>query len=53
MSEVPLFIVFNEVTNETFEHGFSLEAMEYYASKRENCWVGMVMINEWDLEVIE
>ena len=53
MSEVPLFIVFNEETNETFEHGFSLEAMEYYASQRENCSVGMVMINEMDLEVIE
>ena len=50
MSEVPLFIVFNEKTNETFEQGFSLEAMEYYASQRENCSVGMVMINESDLE---
>ena len=53
MGEVPLFVVFNEETKETFEQGFSLEAMEYYASQRPNCSVGMVMINEMELEVIE
>ena len=53
MSTIPLFFVFNEETNETFEQGFSLEAMEYYASRRENCNVGMIMISEEDLEVIE
>lgn len=53
MGEVPLFVVFNEETKETFEQGFSLEAMEYYASQRPNCSVGMIMINEMELEVIE
>lgn len=53
MSEVPLFVVYDESTGKIFEQGFSLEAMEYYASQRQNCSVGMVMINEAELEVIE
>lgn len=50
---IPLFVVYDEETEVILEHGFSLEAMEYYASQRENCNVGMIMINEADLEMKE
>lgn len=53
MSEIPLFVVYDKTTEQIYEQGFSLEAMEYYASQRENCDVGMVMIDESQLEVIE
>lgn len=53
MSEIPFFVVFDKTTNEIFEQGFSLEAMEYYASQRENCGIGMMMIDEADLEVVD
>lgn len=50
---IPLFVVYDEETEEIFEQGFSLEAMEYYAGQRENCSVGMMMVNETDLEETE
>ena len=53
MSEkIPLFVVYDK-TGHIYEKGFSEEAMEYYASKRENCTVGVMMIDEFELEVIE
>lgn len=50
---VALFVVYDNETEEIYEQGFSLEAMEYYASQRENCSVGVMMINEMDLGVEE
>lgn len=50
---IPLFVVYDNETEEIYEQGFSLEAMEYYAGQRENCSVGMMMVNEMDLEVEE
>lgn len=54
MSEkIPLFVVYDKTTEKIYEQGFSAEAMEYYASCRENCAVGVIMIDECELEVIE
>jgi len=50
---VPVFVVYDNETEEIYEQGFSLEAMEYYADQRENCSVGMMMVNEMDLDVEE
>ncbi len=50
MNVIPLFVVYNEKTKETFEQCFSEEAAKYYASNR-NCSVGVVYINEAELEV--
>lgn len=50
--KIPLFVVYDKTTEHIYEKGFSEEAMEYYASKRENCAVGVIMIDEFELEVI-
>ena len=33
--------------------GLVRKRWKYYASKRENCTVGVIMIDEFELEVIE
>ena len=51
--KIPLFVVYDKTTKHIYEQGFSEEAREYYASERENCAVGVMIIDEWELEVIE
>ena len=51
--EIPLFVVYDNDTKKVYEQCFSEEAAEYYAEHRENCSVGVVLINECELEVVE
>ena len=51
--KIPLFVVYDKTTKHIYEQCFSEEASEYYASQRENCAVGVILIDESELEVIE
>ena len=52
MNKIPVYVVYDKDSSVIFEHGFSLEAMEYYASKRENADVGVIFIDEHHLDTI-